>query len=285
MNFDPRITAARPDLAAEHLKGTVAAEHYSVGRAVRIATEAAPLRATPDAGAPRISEALFGENAIVYDETDGWAWVQLETDHYVGWLLVDVLSAPLAKITHRVKVARTLVFPDKSIKLPPLAALPLGARVSVTSSVEDGFAELRSGGYAIARHLSAAGAEWAHDPVDVAGWFLQAPYLWGGRTALGLDCSGLVQAAFHACGIKCPRDSDQQEAVLGEPVMGWRPQTLARNDLVFWKGHVALARGDGTLIHANAFHMQVAIEDAATCIARIAAGGSEVTSVQRLRKK
>ena len=117
------------------------------------------------------------------------------------------------------------------------------------------------------------------DFVAVAEQFFGAPYLWGGKTSLGIDCSGLVQVALQACGIACPRDSDMQEDALGKPVS---LSALRRGDLVFWKGHVAIARDGATLIYANAHHMAVAIEPAAEAIARIKAAGSDVASVRRI---
>jgi cell wall-associated NlpC family hydrolase len=117
------------------------------------------------------------------------------------------------------------------------------------------------------------------DFVAVAERFLGTPYLWGGKTNYGLDCSGLVQLALTACGIRCPRDSDMQERALGALV---DMKNLRRGDLVFWKGHVAIVRDPKTFLHANAFHMAVAVEPIAEAIARIAGAGSEVTSVKRL---
>jgi cell wall-associated NlpC family hydrolase len=116
----------------------------------------------------------------------------------------------------------------------------------------------------------------------VAEKFLGAPYLWGGKTSDGIDCSGLVQVALTACGIACPRDSDMQAALGG--AVDAQTETMQRSDLVLWKGHVAIARGDGSIIHANAHHMAVAIEPVTDAIARILAGGSAVTGIRRIAK-
>jgi len=155
--------------------------------------------------------------------------------------------------------------------------LPFGARLAVTRS-EDGFAVTASGRFVPAVHLAPVATQEA-EFVTVAERFLGAPYLWGVKTMLGLDCSGLVQVSLTACGIDCLRDSDMQESALGvaADVSG-----LRRGDLLFWKGHVAIVRDRATLIHANAFHMAVAIEPTAEAIARIRAGGSEITSVRRI---
>src|SRR5206468_1232358 len=148
-----------------------------------------------------------------------------------------------------------LVFPGPSIKLPPMDALPLGARIAVARS-DDSFAVTAAGAYVPKRHVvPLASAE--SDFVTVAERFLGVPYLWGGKSSLGLDCSGLVQLALNACGVACPRDSDMQEAAIGKAVP---LSVLKRGDLVFWKGHVAIARDPASIVHANAFHMAVAIE-------------------------
>jgi cell wall-associated NlpC family hydrolase len=149
--------------------------------------------------------------------------------------------------------------------------------------IEQAFAITFSGGYAPARHLAALNTT-EPDFVAVAERFLGAPYLWGGKTNVGVDCSGLVQVALAACGIPCPRDSDMQEKSLGEPIALSCSMfnQLQRGDLLFWEGHVAIVRDETTLIHANAYHMAVAIEPIRDAITRTRAAGSEVTSVRRL---
>jgi cell wall-associated NlpC family hydrolase len=176
---------------------------------------------------------------------------------------------------------RTLVFPGPSIKLPPIETLPFGARVAVART-EDEFAVTAAGSHLPARHLVPISAK-APDFVAVAELFLGTPYLWGGKTSFGIDCSGLVQVALTAAGISCPRDSDMQERALGKP-FHWIGDisTLLKGDLIFWPGHVAIVRDDATVIHANAFHMAVAIEPIAEAITRIRAAGSDVHSVRRL---
>ncbi len=280
--FDPRITPVRPDLAAHHLAGRVEAPRYVEGVVREIIDAQAPLRRVPSPEAPLDTEALFGERVTVYDTTeDGWAWGQLDADDYVGWLPANALGPPGPEATHRVRALRTFIFPAPSIKMPPIAALSFGARLAVRT-VEGAFAITRAGSYVPAVHLVAADDR-ETDPVGVAARFVGVPYLWGGRSSLGLDCSGLVQAAFAACGIRCPRDSDMQEHALGHAVdPGPDLRDVRRGDLVFWKGHVALACDTHTIIHANAFHMAVAVEPATDAVARIRAAGSEVTSVRRV---
>ena len=239
----------------------------------------APLRQAPSPDAPLDTEALKGERASVYETEEGWARGKLEADGYMGFLPASALRAPGAPPTHKVAALRTLVFPGPSIKLPPLEALPLGARLAV-ARMEPPFAVAAGGGWVPARHLASLD-EKESDFVAVAERFLGAPYLWGGKTSLGLDCSGLVQVALNACGIPCPRDSHMQERFLGR-ALSLDLSQLRRGDLVFWNRHVAIVRDEASLVHANAFHMAVSFEPIGTAIARIRVAGSEVTSMRRL---
>jgi cell wall-associated NlpC family hydrolase len=281
--FDPRLIPARADLAAKDLEGKVEAARFVEGRAFEVIDPHTAVRAAPAPDAPLLTEALEGERVTVYDlNAEGWAWGQLAADSYVGWLSTNALAPVGAPATHKVSALRTFGFPGPSIKLPPLEALPLGARLAI-ARVEDRLAVTRSGAYVPLPHL--APLDFIEpDFVAVAERFLGVPYLWGGKTALGIDCSGLVQVALTAAGHVCPRDSDMQEGALGAPAAdAERELRLRRGDLVFWKGHVAIVRDPGTLIHANAFHMAVALEPFAEAVARIRAAGSEVTSVRRIR--
>jgi cell wall-associated NlpC family hydrolase len=280
--FDPRLTPARADLAAKYLEGKVTAARFVEGRVMEVVEPQAPLRREPRSDAPLETEALKGERVTVYEVNDeGWSWGQLDADDYVGWLPSNALAAAARPPTHKVAALRTLVFPGPSIKMPPLEALPLGARLAITG-IEDRLAVTQSGAYVPAAHLKAIGDN-ESDFVAVAERFLGTPYLWGGKTSLGLDCSGLVQVALAACGRACPRDSDMQEAALGVPlILDATHSNLRRGDMMFWKGHVAIVRDRDTLIHANAFHMAVAIEPIAAAVARIDAAGSEVTRIKRI---
>jgi cell wall-associated NlpC family hydrolase len=279
---DPRLTPARLDLAAKELEGQVNAARYADGERREVVDVQAPLRRAPSHDAPLDTEALMGERVTIYDTNEeGWAWGQLEDDRYVGWLPASALAAPGPTPTHRVVALRALIFPGPSIKLPPLASPPLGARLAIVRS-EERFAVTASGGYVPARHLAPI-EENDTDFVAVAERFVGVPYLWGGKTSLGLDCSGLVQVALNACGVPCPRDSDMQEIGLGKPITTGADFTnLRRGDLVFWKGHVAIGRDEKTLVHANAFHMAVAIERTADAVARIRAAGEQPSSVRRI---
>ena len=279
MSLDPRVTPARADLAAEHLRGKAKAARFVKGDEQEVIAGIAPLRQEPRHDAPLLTEALGGERVTIYETSEeGWAWGQLNSDGYVGWLPAAALLAPGPAPTHKVAALRTLVFPGPSIKLPPTEALPLGAQTAIAWEEGD-FAVTEAGGYLPKRHLVPL-AHTEPDFVAVAERFVGVPYLWGGKSSLGIDCSGLVQVGLTACGVKCPRDSDMQEAAVGKPA---NLAGLQRGDLIFWKGHVAIALGRNSMIHANAFHMAVAVEPVAEGLARIAAAGSQVTSVRRLK--
>ena len=277
MSFDPRITPARPDLAAKHLEGKVTAARFTEGEEREVIDAQTPVREAPAPDAPLMTEALMGERVMVYEfDDEGWAWGQLADDGYVGWLAANALMPPREPPTHKVTALRTLAFPGPSIKLPPVAMPPLGSRIAVARE-QDRFA-VASSGFIPLGHVAPL-AQREKDFATVAERFLGAPYLWGGKTNHGLDCSGLVQVALNACGIPCPRDSDMQEHTLGTEI---DIAQARRGDLVFWKGHVAIVRDGANFIHANAFHMAVAVEPIAAALVRITAAGSHVTSVKRI---
>lgn len=280
--LDRRLTPARPDLAAERLRGIVEAARFVAGTARRVATPSCPLRREPRADGPLDTEALMGEAVTVYEEAGGFAWAQLGQDGYVGYLPADALAEPGPAPTHAVAALRTFRYPGPSMKLAPAAFLSLGSRLTVAGETA-GYAELASGGFVFAGHLRPVGIP-APDFVAVAELFLETPYLWGGRTSLGIDCSGLVQVALLAAGIPCPRDSDMQAGGLGLP-LALRPDLggLRRGDLVFWRGHVGIMRDAERLLHANAHTMTVATEPLAEAESRIRARSfGPITGVRRL---
>ena len=276
--FDPRVTPARPDLAARHLEGKIAASAYVDGHASWVLDAAVPVRRVPAPDAMLETEALMGERVCVYETTEeGWSWGQLETDGYVGYLPANALAPAVSAPTHKVAAIRTLLFPGPSIHLTPIAAPPLGAQLSIVSA-DERFAATATGAYVPVRHLSPLD-RFEADFVAVAERFLGVPYLWGGKTNLGIDCSGLVQVALAACGIAAPRDSDLQEQALGARLQG---DDYQRGDLMFWRGHVAMVRDRHTLLHANADAMAVTIEPMAEVLARVRGPHGNPTSVKRL---
>jgi len=276
--LDPRLNAFRPEIAAKHLQGQVEAERFVEGTRYQVVEPATTLRRAPSHEARLDSEILLGERVMIYETNEeGWAWGQLETDGYVGWLSANAVSQTIVAPTHKVSVPRALAFPGPDIKLPPVTALPMGAMLAVAQQ-DERFAVTASGWHVPKTHLAPIKAR-RPDFVAVAEQFLGVPYLWGGKTSLGLDCSGLVQISLQVAGIACPRDCDMQELTLGKLSS---LASLRRGDLIFWKGHVAIARDPESVIHANAHHMLVAIEPATEAISRISASGGEMTAVKRV---
>ncbi|GGE09680.1 peptidase P60 [Aureimonas endophytica] len=282
--LDRRLHAYRPDLADRRLEGRVAAARFVEGEPCRVAVPVAPLRRAPEPDAMQETEALFGEGVRVFETRaeDGWAWAQLDTDGYVGWMAAGDLGAPGAAPTHRVAAPSTLLFPGPDIKRPVLAHLPMGALLATVGEASDHnatYALVEPEGAVVVQHLLGMDAA-LPDFVATAERWLGAPYLWGGKTAAGTDCSGLVQAALHMAGMAAPRDTDMQEAVLGTGLP--EGESLRRGDLVFWRGHVGLMLDAERLLHANAFHMAVTIEPLAETRRRFEAKGVFVTSRKRL---
>ena len=275
---DPRVTPIRDGVASRSLEGIVRAEVYLEPKVRRCRRHAIGIHRAPDLESEQLDQLLFGESFdVIEEEAGGFVWGQAPRDGYVGFVASEALRPLEPPPTHRVSALRTYAFVEPSIKSRAGGPYSLNSLVAVEAR-EGRLAKVAGAGWMAVEHLAPIGS-FETDLAAVAERFVGAPYLWGGRESLGLDCSGLVQAALFACGIACPRDADQQ-AGLGHQIAR---EDFGRGDLVFWKGHVAVGLDAERIVHANGFHMAVAIEPLETAVARIeAAGGGQPTTFRRL---
>lgn len=272
---DRRLTPANVRVAAAHLDGQVAADAFVAGEAASIGQGVVDLCAAPEGTRDR--QLLLGTAVTVYERRGGWAFVQSHRDDYVGYVRESGLTAPVTP-THRVSVPATHAYATESFKSKDLLHLPFGAEVTVTDERPRMFDT--PFGFIPKKHLRPVDRPFG-DPVTVAQLFFGVPYLWGGNSSRGIDCSGLVQAGCLACGIPCPGDSDMQRDTLGGPLPD--DAKLKRGDLIFWTGHVAMMVDAETMIHANAHHMAVVYEGLAEATLRISAqGDGEILARRRL---
>jgi cell wall-associated NlpC family hydrolase len=266
--LDRRLNAFRPDLAEKSLEGRVEALRFVDGAPARVTAATTAMRPKPEPGSGIDTELLFGEPVSVLDRSNGWAWVKSGVDDYVGYVEETALGAPGPAPTHWVTAPRTFVYPEPDMKFPAVKALSMGSRLVVTGEAETrgtGYL-LADGGAVIARHVAPVDVPVSDDYVAVAARFLESPYLWGGRSGFGLDCSGLVQLSMMMTGRKALRDTDMQRVSIGVEI---GREELQRGDLVFWKGHVAIMTDGETMIHASGFTMDVSLEGLDAAIRRI----------------
>ncbi len=275
---DARTRLIRNGVACVSLEGLEPADAYRAASVRSVDAPVAPLRNAPEAAAEQVSQLLYGEAFRILETAGGCAYGQSLRDGYVGYLDLERLAPVARRAGLRVCAIRTYAFTAPSIKSLAYGLYSLNSLIEAEDR-QGRFVKARGGGWFIADHLAPVG-QVSDDPAAVAQRFLGAPYLWGGVESLGLDCSGLVQQSLRACGLACPRDSDQQQHV-GQRVAA--RSALRRSDLVFWRGHVALMLDGERMIHANAHHMAVAIESLDQACLRIAAnGGGEITAMRRL---
>jgi cell wall-associated NlpC family hydrolase len=281
MNLDPRLNAIRPDIADARLAAAAGDARRVEGVLREVAVPLLSLRREPRFDARLDTQALMGERVRVFDTREGWAWLQLEGDGYVGYAAQDDLAGIAGAPTHRVAVPSTFMFAAPDIKSQPTVTVTLNAMVRVLRQ-DERFAHLANGRFVVARHLKPLGENEA-DFVAVAEAYRHVPYLWGGKSVLGLDCSGLVQLSLEASGRTSPRDSDMQEKALGRPLPKDDLDGLKRGDLVFWDGHVGMMADERMLLHANGHFMQVTLEPLRSAVERIAARSGGITSIRRLK--
>jgi cell wall-associated NlpC family hydrolase len=275
-DLDHRLHAYRPDLADAKLRGRTNAKRFVEGVGMVVVVPVTAMHREASSTAMQTTQALFGERLSAFEIGDDWVWCQLERDGYVGYIAKAAVSSDLTKPTHRVSVPSTFLYPVPDIKSQAATNLPMNAKLQIVASDEK-FSKLSNGNYIFTKHVRPLN-EFEPDFVSVAEKFLDVPYYWGGKTAQGLDCSGLVQTSLEVCGISSPRDTDMQERQLGQNLMINDLDGLRRGDLVFWKGHVGIMADHKTLLHANGYHMMTVKEPLAEAVTRIA---DPITSIRR----
>jgi cell wall-associated NlpC family hydrolase len=275
-DLDHRLHAYRPDLADIKLRGRIDAKKFVEGVIMEVVVPVATIHREASSGAMQATQALFGERLMAFEITDDWVWCQLERDGYVGYIAKAAVSKDLTNPTHRVSVPSTFFYSVPDIKSQAPTNLPMNAKLEIVANDEK-FSRLSNGKYVFTKHLRPLN-EFESDFVSVAEKFLDVPYYWGGRTAQGLDCSGLVQTSLEISGISSPRDTDMQERQLGQNLLINDLDGLRRGDLVFWKGHVGIMADEKTLLHANGYHMMTVKEPLAEAVTRTA---DPITSIKR----
>jgi cell wall-associated NlpC family hydrolase len=285
MILDKRLNAYRPDLADERLRGHVDTTCFVVGKPMQIIDPVIDIRREPRPDAPVESQALYGETVLLFEDIEGFGWAQLQTDAYVGYIPVSALTHARTLPTHTVSAPRTFLYPGADMKFPATKSLSMGSLLTVISEAETRgtrYLKLTGGQFIIAGHTRPV-SDHAADPVSVALRFLETPYLWGGRSAFGIDCSALIQLSHALCGNALPRDSDMLSQSAGRQIgEGATHEPLQRGDLVFWKGHVAFMEDPCTLLHASGHSMAVVREPYLPALERIKAMYGLPTGYRRM---
>ncbi|GAA3860070.1 NlpC/P60 family protein [Celeribacter arenosi] len=266
---DRRTTAANDRVARDGFASD--GQQVVVPVRTNVAAPMADLRASPEGARDR--QLLFGEGFDVLERRDGWAFGCAVRDGYVGYLRETDLGE-VSRATHIVSARATHLYPRDDFKSEATVSLSFGSRLTVVDERRK-FMEVAGGLFVPKAHIRPIERPFS-DPVTIAQLFFGTPYLWGGNSVFGIDCSGLVQASLLACAIPCPGDSDMQ-MTLGSAA----DAPYERGDLLFWSGHVAICVDAEVLVHANAHHMAVAYEPIQRAIDRIAAQGDGAVIAHR----
>ena len=283
--LDPRLNAFRPDLADARLKGKAPAARFASASPAQAAVAVADLRRAPRPDSPVDTQVLYGETVDVFEEAEGWCWVQAHADGYVGYMADTALTARILNPTHIITAPRTFLYPGPDMKLPAEAALSIGSRISIAGQTETRgtrYLTLANGGAVVAAHAEPLD-QYFSDPVAITERLIETPYLWGGRSGHGIDCSGLVQMAYALCGVPLQRDTGMQADTAGTALADGAD--LKRGDLVFWKGHVAMMTDAQTIIHASGHAMAVVKEGFAAAVARIGHLYGKPTGYRRIQRR
>lgn len=279
--LDPRIHAYRPDLADRRLEGMVEAPSFVDGATFTVSTTRVPLWQNSRLDSRWGSELLYGETVQVFDIRRGLAWCQSDTDGYVGYVAAEALQAATDPPTHRVRAIRAPIFPEADLKKPVVTWRSIASRVSLTGQEKKRFLELTDGTWIYSRHVEPIETV-TEDYIATAKRFMELPYIWGGRSGAGLDCSALIQLCLNFAGMDdCPRDTDQQREGLGKMLPPDTP--LKTGDFTFFPGHIGIMLDDTMMLHANATHMAVSIDAAAEVASwTLKSDGAGITGVNRL---
>ena len=259
--MDPRVTPANETVACSTLKGKIKHANFVEAKNYQVNVPFVDLLGSPDG--KRNRQLIYGSKVKYFGAAKGWAFIQNTYDNYVGYVPESTIASETQK-THIVTAPLAHVFMEPNIKSKNIEILPLAARVS-GEMIGNGFLETELGWISVSQLKRKT--ELSKDPVEVSKLLQNAPYLWGGNTTLGIDCSGLIQISLLLCGIDCPGDSDQQMNTLGQNIDIGSPRK--KGDIIFWKGHVAWALNERQILHANAYHMATVIEEANEAIERI----------------